>query len=82
MKGVVVCNKNTPFVRAIMSICIKLDADEHVTGEESALNVQTDSLSNTYTMFVLSMIMASVFTIPVIIGATQMTAMWRLMKKV
>ncbi|MCL2877005.1 MAG: hypothetical protein FWF12_12200 [Betaproteobacteria bacterium] len=46
------------------------------------MNVQTDSLSNTYTMFVLSMIMASVFTIPVIIGATQMTAMWRLMKKV
>ncbi|MCL2875650.1 MAG: hypothetical protein FWF12_05050 [Betaproteobacteria bacterium] len=40
-----------------------------------------DILSDTYTMFVLSMIMASVLAIPVIIGVTQAAAMWRLIKK-
>jgi len=56
------------------------------TDEESdsfSLHVkETDTMSDTYTMFVLSMIMASVLAIPVIIGTTQAAAMWRLLKKI
>jgi len=52
------------------------------SGEENAVDApKIDILSDTYTMFVLSMIMASVLAIPVIIGVTQAAAMWRLIKK-
>ena len=50
--------------------------------KESVLKVhETDFLSDTATMFVLSMVMASVLVVPTIIVATQATAMWRLCKK-
>jgi type III secretory pathway component EscT len=58
--------------------------DEHVTGEESVLNfykTDDDTLSDTFTMFVLSMVMASIMAVPVIIGTTQAAMMWRLLKK-
>ncbi|MCL2644641.1 MAG: hypothetical protein FWD51_04185 [Betaproteobacteria bacterium] len=46
---------------------------------------KTDSVRDTthdaYTMFVLSMIMASVLTVPVIIGTAQAAAMWRILRK-
>jgi hypothetical protein len=42
---------------------------------------ETDPLNSMFTMFVLSMITASALAIPVIIGATQAAAMWRLFKK-
>ncbi|MCL2591226.1 MAG: hypothetical protein FWD67_10230 [Betaproteobacteria bacterium] len=42
---------------------------------------ETTPLSDTYTMFVLSMIMASIMAMPAIIGATQTAAVWRLWKK-
>jgi hypothetical protein len=59
-----------------------LDRNEHVTGKETALNVPgPDPLNGMFSMFVLSMVMASVLTVPVIIGATQGATIWRLFKK-
>lgn len=41
-----------------------------------------DPLDSMFTMFVLSMVTASVVAIPVIIAATQTTAVWRLLRKI
>ncbi len=50
--------------------------------KESVLKAhETDFLSDTATMFVLSMVMASVLVMPTIIAATHASAMWRLFKK-
>jgi hypothetical protein len=40
-----------------------------------------DFLSNSATMFVLSMVMASVLVVPTIIAATQASTVWRQFKK-
>jgi len=42
---------------------------------------EIDFLRNSATMFVLSMIMASVLVAPVILATTQASTMWRLFKK-
>lgn len=58
--------------------------NEHVTSEGIALNVceaDTDILSDVFTMFVLSLVMASVLAIPAVIGTTQAATMWRMLKK-
>ncbi|MCL2160298.1 MAG: hypothetical protein FWH56_00200 [Betaproteobacteria bacterium] len=40
---------------------------------------EIDTLGNSYSAFVLSMIMASVLSVPAIITASQMAATWRLL---
>ena len=42
---------------------------------------EIDFLSSSATMFVLSMVVASVLVMPAIIAATQASAMWRSLKK-
>jgi predicted membrane protein len=42
---------------------------------------EIDTLSGTYTLFVLSMVMASFLVAPTIIGTTQALTAWRLLKK-
>jgi hypothetical protein len=53
-----------------------------ISDEEIVLNVREPApLNDMFTMFILSMITASALAVPVIIGVTQATAMWRLFKK-
>ena len=42
---------------------------------------EADFLSDSATMFILSMVMTSVLVMPAIIASTQATAIWRLLKK-
>ena len=50
--------------------------------EESVLNTrETDFLSDAATMFVLSMVMASVLVAPAVIATAQASEVWRLLKK-
>jgi|GEM_PF-6910102 len=54
----------------------------NVTGKEISLDTYSNnSLSGTFTIYILSMLMASILVVPAIIGTAQTTAMWRLLNK-
>jgi hypothetical protein len=54
----------------------------NVTGKEITLNTQSnDFLSEAFTMYIFSMLMASILVVPTIIGTAHTTAMWRLLDK-